>query len=80
MDICDEKEEYNMRYPKFLQEKGTIAFVAPSFGCAIEPYRSGFEQAQKKWRKAGFSLDLGPNCYASEGVGISGAPGNVAKN
>lgn len=63
-----------MRYPKFLREKGTIAFVAPSFGCAIEPYRSGFESAQEKWRKAGFSLEFGPNCYASDGVGISSTP------
>ena len=31
-----------MRYPEFLQQNGTIAFVAPSFGCATEPYRSGF--------------------------------------
>ena len=35
-----------MKFPKFLQEKGTIAFVAPSFGCAIEPYKSGFEKKQ----------------------------------
>ena len=28
-----------MRYGKFLPEKGTIGFVAPSFGCNIEPYR-----------------------------------------
>lgn len=63
-----------MRYPKFLREKGTIAFVAPSFGCAIEPYRSGFESAQEKWRKAGFSLEFGPNCYASDGIGISSTP------
>ncbi len=45
-----------MKFPKFLQEKGTIAFVAPSFGCAIEPYKSGFENAQKKWREQGYSL------------------------
>lgn len=63
-----------MRYPKFLQENGTIAFVAPSFGCAIEPYKSGFENAQKKWKKAGFSLEFGPNCHASDGVGISSTP------
>lgn len=63
-----------MKYPKFLQEKGTIAFVAPSFGCAIEPYRSGFEKAQQKWQKQGYSLEFGPNCYASDGVGISSTP------
>lgn len=65
-----------MKYPKFLQEKGTIAFVAPSFGCAIEPYRSGFERAQEKWRKQGYSLEFGPNCYAADGVGISSTPKN----
>ena len=27
-----------MRYPEFLSEGGTIGFVAPSFGCATEPY------------------------------------------
>lgn len=65
-----------MKYPKFLQEKGTIAFVAPSFGCAIEPYRSGFERAQEKWRKQGYSLEFGSNCYATDGVGISSKPKN----
>ncbi len=63
-----------MKYPKFLQENGTIAFVAPSFGCAIEPYKSGFGRAQKKWRKQGYSLEFGPNCYAADGVGISSKP------
>lgn len=68
-----------MKYPKFLPEKGTIAFVAPSFGCAIEPYKSGFEKAQEKWRKEGFSLELGSNCYSSDGVGISSAPGKCGE-
>lgn len=63
-----------MKYPKFLQENGTIAFVAPSFGCAIEPYKSGFRNAQEKWRKLGFSMEFGPNCHASDGVGISSTP------
>lgn len=63
-----------MRYPEFLQQNGTIAFVAPSFGCATEPYRSGFLSAQERWRKQGFSLEFGPNCYVEQGVGISNAP------
>ncbi len=63
-----------MRYPKFLQEKGTIGFVAPSFGCATEPYRNTFENAQRKFRKMGYSCDLGPNCYESAGIGISNTP------
>lgn len=68
-----------MRYPAFLREKGTIGFVAPSFGCAIEPYRSGFENAQARWREQGYGLQLGPNCYAGDGVGISTAPEKCGK-
>lgn len=63
-----------MRYPAFLQENGTIGFVAPSFGCATEPYKSGFLNAQKRWKEQGFHLQLGPNCYVEEGVGISNTP------
>lgn len=63
-----------MRYPEFLKEKGTIGFVAPSFGCEIEPYRTAFDNALKKLAALGFGLDLGPNCYAKEGVGISNTP------
>ncbi|MCH5345208.1 MAG: LD-carboxypeptidase [Acetatifactor sp.] len=67
-----------MRYPKFLPKNGTIGFVAPSFGCAIEPYRSGFANAQKKFSQMGYGLDLGPNCYAGDGVGISSTPEKCA--
>lgn len=63
-----------MRYPKYLGERGTIGFVAPSFGCNIEPYRSGFEEAQRKFRAAGHELWLGPNCYEGSGIGISNTP------
>ncbi len=60
-----------MRYPEFLREKGTIGFVAPSFGCGTEPYKTAFENAMSKWKADGFLMDIGPNCYATEGVGIS---------
>ena len=63
-----------MRYPDFLSSNGTIGFVAPSFGCATEPYKSAFDNAQKKWKTAGYKLQLGPNCYAQEGIGISNTP------
>lgn len=63
-----------MRYPEFLKENGTIGFVAPSCGCAIEPYRSAFDNAQKKWDAMGYRRKLGPNCYAKDGVGISSTP------
>ncbi len=63
-----------MRYPEFLKEKGTIGFVAPSFGCAIEPYHTAFCHALEKWNDMGFETNLGPNCFASEGIGISNEP------
>ncbi len=67
-----------MRYPAFLEKKGTIGFVAPSFGCNIEPYLSAFKNAQKKFTDKGYGIDLGPNCYAGEGIGISNAPEKCA--
>lgn len=68
-----------MRYPEFLKENGTIGFVAPSFGCAIEPYKTGFMQTQKKLEAMGYGLQLGPNCYAAEGIGISNTPEKCGK-
>lgn len=63
-----------MRYPENLHPGGTIGFVAPSLGCATEPYKSAFQNAQKILTEIGYSLDLGPNCYAAEGIGISNSP------
>lgn len=63
-----------MRYPKFIKEGSTIAFVAPSFGCAIEPYKSAFQNALRKFDAMGYKTLLGPNCYKSDGIGISTDP------
>src|SRR5699024_10408965 len=60
-----------MRYPQFLKENGTIGFVAPSFGCNIEPYRTAFEHAKEIWSGMGYVLQIGPNCYEGRGFGIS---------
>ncbi len=68
-----------MRYPEFLKENGTIGFVAPSFGAATEPFRSAFDNALKKFHALGYRTKLGPNCYASDGVGISSTPENCGK-
>ena len=67
-----------MRYGHFLPKGGTIGFIAPSFGCNIEPYKSGFINAQKKWKKQGYQLSLGPNVYEGSGLGISSTPENCA--
>ena len=63
-----------MRYGKFLPENGTIGFVAPSFGCNIEPYRTAFDHAAEDWTKKGYHLDYGPNVYEGSGIGISNTP------
>ena len=63
-----------MRFPAFLKEGGTIGFPAPSFGCASEPYRSAFLNAQKILNEKGFGTVPGPNAYAGDGIGISSSP------
>ena len=63
-----------MRYPKKLNDGGCIGFVAPSFGCATEPYISAFASAKKKLTDLGYTTITGPNCYASDGIGISTEP------
>lgn len=63
-----------MRYPKYLPQNGTIGFVAPSFGCNIEPYRSGFLAALDRFQQDGYQVDLGPNCFEGKGIGISNTP------
>ena len=57
-----------MRIPPYLKAGGRIGFVAPSFGCATEPYRSAFNNALRKFDALGYRAVLGPNCYLAEGV------------
>jgi len=68
-----------MRYPKFLKPTDTIGFVAPAFGCNIEPYRSAFDNGIKKLQALGHTVQLGPNCYEGSGIGISNTPELCAK-
>ena len=68
-----------MRFPEFLKSDGTIGFVAPSFGCNTEPYKTAFKNAQKKLGELGHKFDIGPNCYAGDGIGISSTPQNCGK-
>ena len=67
-----------MRYGKFLHKNGTIGFVSPSYGCATEPYRTAFAHALEKFEGEGFKTIVGPNCYKTDGVGISSTPSNCA--
>lgn len=68
-----------MRYPKFLASNSTISFVAPAFGCNIEPYKSAFQHGIEKLQGLGHKIKLGPNCYEGAGIGISNTPQACAK-
>ena len=68
-----------MRFPPALPPKGTIGFLAPSFGCATEPYKTAFRHALTVFRRKGYKTVLGPNCYAQCGVGISNTPEKCGK-
>lgn len=64
-----------MKYPTYLKMNDTIGFVAPSFGCNTEPYKSCFESAMLQLEEIGkHKFDIGPNCYADKGIGISNTP------
>ena len=63
-----------MKYPKSLQKGGSIGFPAPSFGCSMEPYYSGFQNGLKKWQELGYKTNPGVNAYADLGIGISNIP------
>ncbi|MBQ6602661.1 MAG: LD-carboxypeptidase [Eubacterium sp.] len=63
-----------MRYPEFLKENGRIGYIAPSFGCVTEPYRTCFESAVAKLEAKGFRTVKGPNVYEDKGLGKSNTP------
>lgn len=68
-----------MKYGKFLPDHGTIGFVAPSFGCNIEPYFTCFNHAKSVFHNMGFQTLDGPNAYEGSGIGISNTPQKCAK-
>ncbi len=68
-----------MRYPQFLKDNGRIGFIAPSFGCTIEPYRSDFDESLENLKSMGYTPVLGPNCYCDESDGRSNTPEKCAK-
>lgn len=63
-----------MRFPKFIRSGDTVGFVAPAFGCVIEPYHSAFLNTINKFHKMGYATNLGTNCFSDAGIGISNKP------
>ncbi|MCR5624791.1 MAG: LD-carboxypeptidase [Lachnospiraceae bacterium] len=68
-----------MKIPSFLPENGTIGYVAPSFGCNIEPYKTCFNEAMRKFEELGYVNYPGPNVFKGEGIGISNTPEKCAE-
>ena len=68
-----------MRFPEFLKEHGTIGFVAPSFGCATEPYYTAFAHARERFGQMGYHTQMGSNCLVDKGIGISNDPALCGK-
>lgn len=56
-----------MRYPKFLNNSKKILFVAPSFGCTTEPYKSRLIKAKEILEKQGFTPQYGDNSFSAVG-------------
>ena len=68
-----------MRYPQNLPPNGSIGFIAPSFGCAAEPYRSAFLHGLNRLQSLHYTTLLGPNASASDGIGISSTPAHCGE-
>ena len=68
-----------MRYPDFIHPGDTLGYVAPSFGCVIEPYKSRFQHALEYFRKLNYKEKLGPNVFLDLGEGRSNTAEACAK-
>jgi len=68
-----------MRYPENIKKGNAIAFVAPSYGANIEPYKSLVPASKHCLENMGFKVEYGPNAFLGEGVGISNTPFACAK-
>lgn len=63
-----------MRYPNFLRQGSRIGLAAPSFGCAVDPYKACLHSAIEKLKLLGFEIEKGENAEKCDGIGISTDP------
>ena len=68
-----------MNYPKFLCKNDKIAYVAPSCGCAHEPYYTKVQSSIKVMTNRGYKIECGPNVYKDEAIGRSNTATECAK-
>lgn len=54
-----------MKYPKFINSKSKISFIAPSLGASIEPYHTRVKEAKRVLENLGHCVEFGPNTFSS---------------
>lgn len=68
-----------MRKPDFLHPGDPIALVAPSFGCATEPYSTRLDASIKRLKNLGYPIMEGKNIRLNDGVVASASVSDRAK-
>lgn len=68
-----------MRIPDYIKPGDTIAFSAPSCGCASEPALSMMHDAKRVLEERGYKVVIGKTCYLEDGKGIATDPRVAAK-
>jgi muramoyltetrapeptide carboxypeptidase len=63
-----------MKTPEYLKKGSKIYLVAPSFGCAIEPYKTRLKESIRNLKELGYEIIEGKNIYLSEGEAASNTP------
>ena len=67
-----------MRYPKFINQNDTIAFVATSFGATTEPYKTRVKKAKRAFEKIGHNVLIGKNVYKEDLGYLATNPNDMA--
>ena len=63
-----------IRKPEPLHKGDALYMIAPSFGCATEPYITRYDATLKRLQKEGYKIVEGPNVRRSDGVCGSASP------
>lgn len=68
-----------MKEIQYLKKGDSISFVAPSFGCTTEPYKTRLKVAIKNLQTEGFKIEEGKNIYLAKDKLRSNTPRLCAK-
>ena len=68
-----------VRTPEYLKKGAKIALVAPSCGCAGEPYLTRLKEAIRLLKEASYTVVEGPNIFRDDGIIASASPREQAE-